>query len=809
MRNRKIYLCLFLAFVIPSQVFSQWEFSERVAPQECLIFSAWDGFEPAEPGSQNQAKLLMSEPEIQRSLAEISDRISRLSLFAMRNEPALKRRAVRDLVPRVLETLFSKPGTFFVESLEVEGVENVAVSAGLAFKCGADAEKMLDQLENLFEGVVGFRVAPFSGGTTYEVLLPESPMKSPLYVGVNKDMLLIGCGQRAMQGMLAASASGPATPAPDWLVALKQELPTEETISMSYLNLQAAYQFVLKSMGNEAEDVRRFAQVLGLDQVTTLTMASSYDATGIESQARLSWTGEPSGVLAMVGQQALNKKSLEQLPADTLFATSFSLDLETAFDQSLEMASQLFPESNGEIENGIEEFRNMTGFDFRRQVLQNLGSTWTLFNGAGDGLGSGMILTVDLKDSDRMQQTLLQVSGMLQGAAINEEIPVLVPRDRGEHTVFTLRVPNVPMPVAPSLVIHEDHLFVSLYPQVTVPYTEPSMQDDKLDVASLIDLDESVIGFSYVDVRRQYELLYTYATMGHSMMSELINETDAGPDAEFISNAFQDVPIPSLRSVYRHVEPTISVLKKDSQAFHSTTHQTVPSVNLAVTTPIAAGLLLPAVQAARTAARRMQSQNNLKEIQLAILNYESAYKSFPAAYSVDEDGSPLLSWRVYILPFLGYTPLYQRFHLDEPWDSEHNIKLLEEMPEVFRAPESRAAVGETVYLGNGGENGVLVSGQNKFVPRGMRGLRISSITDGTSNTISVVEASDELAVAWTKPVEFVPEEGEYWKLFGMYDAGINAVFVDGSVHLLNEFIDEEVLSNLFSRNDGNAVYLPE
>src|SRR5258707_9716343 len=69
-------------------------------------------------------------------------------------------------------------------------------------------------------------------------------------------------------------------------------------------------------------------------------------------------------------------------------------------------------------------------------------------------------------------------------------------------------------------------------------------------------------------------------------------------------------------------------------------------------------LLLPAVQAAREAARRNQSLNNLRQISIALQNYHDTRKTFPAHAIYSADGKPLLSWRVQILPFIEENPLY-------------------------------------------------------------------------------------------------------------------------------------------------------
>src|SRR5579872_1042254 len=82
---------------------------------------------------------------------------------------------------------------------------------------------------------------------------------------------------------------------------------------------------------------------------------------------------------------------------------------------------------------------------------------------------------------------------------------------------------------------------------------------------------------------------------------------------------------------------------------------------------ILAGFTLPAIQAAREAARRAQCANNLKMIGLALAQYESQYGRFPPAYIADADGKPMHSWRVLILPYLDEESLYSEYDFSEPW----------------------------------------------------------------------------------------------------------------------------------------------
>ena len=212
---------------------------------------------------------------------------------------------------------------------------------------------------------------------------------------------------------------------------------------------------------------------------------------------------------------------------------------------------------------------------------------------------------------------------------------------------------------------------------------------------------------------------------------------------------------------------------------------------------ILVALLLPAVQAAREAARRSQSSNNLKQIGLAMFNYENTYTNFPARANFDKEGKPLLSWRVHLLPYLDQQALYKQFRLDEPWDSEHNRKLIPMMPALFRNPSSPPRPGMTHYLGVAGK-GLLFDGA--------KGRKIADITDGTSNTTMVVEVNDDRAAVWTQPDDwqFDPER-PLAGLGSAHPGGFMALFADGSVRFISKTIDAKVFQALLTVAGGEAA----
>jgi hypothetical protein len=211
-------------------------------------------------------------------------------------------------------------------------------------------------------------------------------------------------------------------------------------------------------------------------------------------------------------------------------------------------------------------------------------------------------------------------------------------------------------------------------------------------------------------------------------------------------------------------------------------------------------------------AARNRHINNLKQIGLAMFNYADTHGGiFPgrAGFGTKEakpvfGKKPLLSWRVFLLPYLEQQNLYNEFHFDEPWDSEHNKKLINRIPSVYQSiSEKLAKEGKTRVVAPVGKD-------MAFEPSG-EGLKIpQDFPDGTSNTIMLVEAAEDKAVIWTKPDDLEIDVKDPKN--GLFDGGATsflALFVDASVHTIPKKIDKKMLLYLLWRNDGNVVEIPK
>jgi prepilin-type processing-associated H-X9-DG protein len=219
-------------------------------------------------------------------------------------------------------------------------------------------------------------------------------------------------------------------------------------------------------------------------------------------------------------------------------------------------------------------------------------------------------------------------------------------------------------------------------------------------------------------------------------------------------------------------------------------------------TGILVALLLPAVQAARIAARRSQSMNNMKQLLLSMHVHADAKKSLPPHASYSPDGKPLLSWRVHMLPYLEEQALYSKFKLDEPWDSPHNKALIPLMPHVFASPALPPSPdGKTVYLA--------LVGPQCILDGSPKGIGFAQISDGTSKTIMLVEADADQAVEWTKPDDLEFDPAKPMAGFGkLYPNGSNAGFADGSVRFVSATTEPTMFRGAVTRNGREIDVVP-
>lgn len=186
--------------------------------------------------------------------------------------------------------------------------------------------------------------------------------------------------------------------------------------------------------------------------------------------------------------------------------------------------------------------------------------------------------------------------------------------------------------------------------------------------------------------------------------------------------------------------------------------------------------------------------NNMKQIALALINYEQEYETFPAAAATAPNGKAKCSWRVMILRYTEDFELYKAYHFDEPWDSPHNLEVAKKMPEVYRTP------GHT----DDGKTSIMVFTGKDTPFDDDKGITAAKITDGLSHTILAVEAGPDKAVPWTKPEDLPFDPANPLAALGQIPAdGFIAAMCDGGVHRLK--VDNATLKALITPAGGEKI----
>lgn len=197
-------------------------------------------------------------------------------------------------------------------------------------------------------------------------------------------------------------------------------------------------------------------------------------------------------------------------------------------------------------------------------------------------------------------------------------------------------------------------------------------------------------------------------------------------------------------------------------------------------------LLLPAVSSAREAARRMSCSSNLKQIGLALHNYHDTHGRFPPAWLAGENGKPMHSWRVLILPYIESSDLYAQYDFNEPWNGPNNSKLASRMPRSYLCPSHDDSAPYCSYH-------VVTGPAASF--RGAEPRDLGEFTNGTHRTVLSMEDSSR-RVHWMEPRDITYEQALaafqydlgsthrrqdfFWEYYG----GRNVLMADGSVHFL-------------------------
>jgi prepilin-type processing-associated H-X9-DG protein len=565
---------------------------------------------------------------------------------------------------------------------------------------------------------------------------------------------------------------------------------------------------------------------MGLGGLKRVEARFGFQDDALMSVVRLVAPAPRNGILAMLDQPTFDLSTLPALPAGLTGFTVVSADVGKTYDRVVGLVKASDPAAGaGKVEEAERSWKAAVKIDVRRDLLPHLGPKFALYAptaapGAAAAPGMGLLDLTVAAEIDDQKAVASALGSMMEAltdrlkadANAGRAVPEIRKLD-GPRLAWTVSLPpgNVPPGIEPTVIVGKNRLVIAYRRASAEAAADLSERagDRWAPRGSFAlmarQLPARMVLLNVNDPRETFPTLVASLPMMlqgiNTAMAQAAQRANPGrlPPPR-LPIRIDPALVPQPAELARFLAPGSLSIVSEPEGVRLVTRESFPSLTNPATTGIAVALLLPAVQAAREAARRAQCVNNLKQIGLALNNYEAAYGSFPRAAIADKQGKPLLSWRVAILPFIEQDALYKKFKLDEPWDSPHNKALLQSMPWIYACPSAtRAEPSLTNYRAFTGKNTLMSLDSD---------VRLASVTDGTAFTLAVVETKE--GVPWTKPEDLpfdpdMPAPAPTYGAGAFHPGGFNALFADGSVKFLKAAVRPETIRALITRNGGEVI----
>lgn len=802
-----------------------------VAPAECLAYTTWWGMVPP-AGDGNVSERWMAQPELSGFLEKLTN-LWRSTLAGTADAGASDR---LDQAMQLSRHLLTHAGAIYIRKVEVSKTsQSFSMHAGVLANMGDDPSRFLSQVKTLEEGIVAetdLEVSEVDIGDRKfrSVILSENEIEVRLIWGpVSENHFAATVGEGEMESLLARLEG----PSPEWLTTLRSRLPVERPTCISRIDGRELVSlvrllFARDIRGFDADDPAGAAkekalfESLGLLELRDIGYVGGLDADGFVGRTLIDLEGEPRGLFGLFSDTPIDESQLARIPGDRMLAAAASISPKKVMEFVRAFVHQETRRIDGEGAVVVDddpltaEIRNWnagSGIDFEEDLLANVDSFVFVYGSVNiTNPSSGWVFGVGASQSMAITGPFESFSRWVMSEPA-EEPEEWAPRykfstaETGGTTWYTAKVEQGWSPIGQETCwgLSENEIVMSLDRSSMRRHLRRSAADSDAIVNDAwfrsvltppADLNDAQLCFvSSLNVSQLLELAVA-----------AISLLDASIPQEL---GFDVKDIPPLEVLKKEMKPCLSAMYRTGRGFEVLQRQTYPGGSPLNTLAAVGILALPGAADALAQAVQAEATNNIRQLIIAMHNYHDVYRGLPARFNKNEAGEKLLSWRVHILPFLGEESLYDEFHLDEPWDSEHNRALIERMPYVFRHPRVDTEPGKTCYLALAGEDSAMQEPGNFSAKPVGKSFEQLAAADGTSQTAVMVQVNAEKAVIWTRPDDYVWTDGPdptSGILFTKSDKTAIGM-VDGSVHLLSGKKLRSIAAALFRFNDGEIIDL--
>ncbi len=380
------------------------------------------------------------------------------------------------------------------------------------------------------------------------------------------------------------------------------------------------------------ETWRRVSRALGLRSLRRVMLSGAFVETEWQVDLFVDAPRPREGLITVFEGPPLDEEELAMAPASSMWLHAVRLDPAKVLDGIRRVIDAAGPEERGEFDAALQRGGEAVGLDLERQIIDALGDRWVAFGdpGATGGGGLGGCLINPLRDAEAMHAALTRLESLVNERPADPNAPFQLRFEvveRGGVEIHTLTIPFL----SPSWAIADDRLYASLLPQAIMSAHDFAGSDRPsiLTNEALRQVQEKLggqapVSFTFVDLRRTAPMMYQQL-LGAAQMISAITASQGAPVT---------IVLPPFSAVAEHLAPAGQVVWVDEAGFHARTRSpfigagllgpqtmTAGGAPAMVSVPMAVGILLPALGAARRTARQMQSSTQLRGIHQASLTW--------------------------------------------------------------------------------------------------------------------------------------------------------------------------------------------
>ncbi|MEM6259283.1 MAG: hypothetical protein AAGI37_13445 [Planctomycetota bacterium] len=619
-------LVVVLAFVLALPASGQALIEQ--APADSALYIAWRGTDDLGPGYEgSNLQGVLRETGLLDAVPELTGLIQQLGEDGLIEEDDAQ---IIGVAGTLLASMWSGGGAVYMLAPDPEGPPIPRLC--LMWQTGQDQDALRDAI-NTVVAMLEEQVPVFSGETD-----------ETLYLSIGFDPAEIEAAPLATSQRYQAAAKN---------VQDDAALMVYVDVGLWIKQIDDFAAMMRDQAADQGQPAEPFAEMwprvrgaVGLEGLESLALSAGFEAENWHTQLFIGARSPRRGVLSLLDHEVIAPESLMHIPKSATYAQALSMQPSRVLDVVIDAAGKIDERYVDVIKQALDDASEAVGFDLEMKLIRGMGPLWTVYVDpmiAGNGFAS-IVLVNELQDPDSVKQAMVQLSDKANEllADVDEDIKIrFLTKEIGGAAVTHLGIPFV----APAWMVHDGKLYVSLYPQALEMATEQTgKREDSilantafqsamsrfLDGPDLADAGgkafenlKPVTGLSFANLPET-------AADGYGM-NMMIMQIATGLSEMFTGEA-SSVRMPPVGKILPYLEVSGGITRVSDDGLHLQLIEPFPGATLlsaskgltsgaGLSAPVAVGILLPALGAARRTARIMQTTTQARQVSLANFNY--------------------------------------------------------------------------------------------------------------------------------------------------------------------------------------------